>query len=246
MRYEKLDALRGMTFISMFFYHALWDVNYIFGHPMAWYSGLPGYIWQQSICITFIFLSGFCLRLGTHGLRRGIIVSLAGAAITALTARCLPEDIIIFGVLTLIGACMIILTILRRPMEKFPAWLGVILNLLLFIGLRSIGSGRIGFGAHTLQLPPQLYRNYLTASFGFPFDGFYSTDYFPLLPWIFLFAAGFYLCQMVREGSRMRGLAKCDQPFRKFIGRHSLIFYLLHQPVIYAVLSLLFTGSVAV
>ena len=60
-RYRFLDLLRGLNLISMIAYHALYNLNYLYGHPMKWYRSTPGYIWQQSICWTFIFLSGFCL-----------------------------------------------------------------------------------------------------------------------------------------------------------------------------------------
>lgn len=244
MRYEKLDALRGITFISMFIYHALWDVNYIFGYRTAWYSGLPGFIWQQSICITFIALSGFCLRLGSHGVRRGILVSLAGAAVTAFTWYFVPDDLILFGVLTLIGASMLIQTAFRRSAEKFPSGLGFVLFLFLFIVLRHINLGYIGIWPYTMKLPGFLYSNTATAFLGFPPADFYSTDYFSLLPWFCLFAAGFYLCGMLRGRKAMKSLEKCNLPFLKWIGRHSLLLYLLHQPVIYVLLSLILTGTV--
>ena len=47
------------------------------------------------------------------------------------------------------------------------------------------------------MLPQSLYANYFTAFFGFYPDWFYSTDYFGLLPWLFLFWAGYYLHKAV-------------------------------------------------
>ena len=59
-RLHLLDSLRGLALLNMIAYHALYDVVYIFGHPMGWYQGWPGYLWQQCICWCFILLSGFC------------------------------------------------------------------------------------------------------------------------------------------------------------------------------------------
>ena len=67
-RYALLDELRGLDLLSMMLYHGLWDVVFLFGVPLAWYTGQPGHWWQQSICWVFILLSGFCLPLGRHSL----------------------------------------------------------------------------------------------------------------------------------------------------------------------------------
>ena len=102
-----LDELRGLTLISMILYHFMWDLVYIAGISAPWYHSNGAHIWQQSICRTFILLSGFCWSFGRHPVRRGLIVSGCGAAVTLVTALLLPEDIVIFGVLTLIGSSML-------------------------------------------------------------------------------------------------------------------------------------------
>ena len=48
----------------MIAYHACWDLVYLFHADWDWYRGTGAYIWQQSICWTFILLSGFCFSLG--------------------------------------------------------------------------------------------------------------------------------------------------------------------------------------
>ena len=59
-RYRLLDELRGLDLISMMLYHGMWDVVFLFGVAQKWYTGRPGFVWQQSICWVFILLSGFC------------------------------------------------------------------------------------------------------------------------------------------------------------------------------------------
>ena len=82
------------------------------------------------------------------------------------------------------------------------------------------------------------YANYFTAFFGFlPVDWFYSTDYFALLPWLFLFWAGYYLHNGVWAADAWNRLRRSVCPALGWMGRHSLLLYLLHQPVIYGVLS---------
>ena len=107
-RYALLDELRGLDLLSMIGYHACWDLIFLFGMSAAWYTGWQGHLWQQSICWVFILLSGFCLPLGHRPLRRGLIVSGAGALVTVVTLLFMPEDRVVFGVLTLLGAAMLI------------------------------------------------------------------------------------------------------------------------------------------
>lgn len=94
-RYALLDELRGLDLVSMMLYHACWDLVFLFDVNMRWYAGTPGRLWQQSICWVFILLSGFCVQLGHHTLRRGAQVFGAGALVTAVTLLFMPEDRVI-------------------------------------------------------------------------------------------------------------------------------------------------------
>lgn len=123
-RYALLDELRGLDLLSMIGYHACWDLIFLFGMSATWYTGWQGHLWQQSICWVFILLSGFCLPLGHRPLRRGLIVSGAGALVTAVTLLFMPEDRVVFGVLTLLGAAMLITGLLQPLLQKIPAWAG--------------------------------------------------------------------------------------------------------------------------
>lgn len=173
-RYRLLDELRGLDLISMMLYHGMWDVVFLFGVAQKWYTGRPGFVWQQSICWVFILLSGFCLPLGHHPFRRGAIVFGAGALVTAVTLLFLPEDVVWFGVLTLLGSSML-----------------------------------------------------LTAALD------------PLLPWLFLFWVGYFLHHLVGR-ERLAPLRRSVCPPLGWMGRHSLVLYLLHQPVILGVLTAVF------
>lgn len=187
-RYALLDELRGLDLLSMIGYHACWDLIFLFGMSAAWYTGWQGHLWQQSICWVFILLSGFCLPLGHRPLRRGLIVSGAGALVTAVTLLFMPEDRVVFGVLTLLGAAMLITGLLQPLLQKIPAWAGLVVS---------------------------------------------------LLPWLFLFWTGYFL-HFCMGRARMEPLRRSVCAPLGWLGRHSLGIYLLHQPVIYGVLLLLF------
>lgn len=235
-RYALLDELRGLDLISMMLYHACWDLMFLFGVNMNWYAGTPGHLWQQSICWVFILLSGFCVPLGHHTLRRGATVFGAGALVTAVTLLFMPEDRVVFGVLTLLGSAMLLTGVLEPLLKKVPPAVGLSVSTVLFALCYHAAERYLGFGGLQLALPDGLYANYVTAFLGFYPAGFYSTDYFPLVPWLFLFWAGYFLHGVVGR-SRMESLRRSVCPPLGWMGRHSLILYLLHQPVIFGVLT---------
>lgn len=251
MRYHFLDNLRGLTFISMAFFHTMWDLVYLFGVNVSWFSSPVGYVWQQSILWTFVLLSGFCCGLSRHQLKRGVIVFGAGALVTLITVIAMPQDAVFFGVLTFLGAAMIVIASLKPYLEKFPALPALLACLVLFVVTRDIPFGYLGFEQfHIVELPGELYANWATTAFGFQFPGFSSTDYVPFLPWIFLYLAGYFLFRAFprhhkrdADGSPRQVLALPQQrpwPVADFIGRHCLGFYLIHQVAIFAVLSVIF------
>ena len=213
-----LDELRGLDLISMMLYHGMWDLVYLFGVRAPWYGSWQGELWQQSICWVFILLSGFCLPLG-HNHLHGEIVS--------------------FGVLTLLGSAMIITGLLEKWLEKVPPVVGLAGSMFLFYFTRHAADGYLQLGHWLITPPGFLYANYFTAYLGFYPFGFFSADYFPLIPWLFLFWTGFYLYHLVGK-ERLEPLHRSVCPPLGCLGRNSLMLYLLHQPVIYGVLTVVF------
>lgn len=235
-RYALLDELRGLDLVSMMLYHACWDLVFLFDVNMRWYAGTPGRLWQQTICWVFILLSGFCAPFGRYMLRRGTVVFGAGAVVTLATLVFMPEGRVIFGVLTFLGAAMLLTGVLEPLLKKVMPAVGLAVSAVLFAVCYPVGLGWVGLGGWKLMLPQSLYANYFTAFLGFYLDWFYSADYFGLLPWLFLFWAGYYLHKAVGR-RRMEPLRRPVCPALGWMGRHSLLLYLLHQPVIYGVLS---------
>lgn len=67
-----IDLIRGITIIEMISYHFLWDLVYLYNADIPWYKSHGAYIWQQSICWTFILLAGFSWHLGKKHMKRGL------------------------------------------------------------------------------------------------------------------------------------------------------------------------------
>lgn len=244
MRYHFLDNLRGLTFVSMAAFHTTYDLVYMFGVDVSWFAGPLGYIWQQSILWTFILLSGFCCGFARHQVKRGSVVFVAGLLVTLVTLLVMPSEAVFFGVLSFLGTAMMIVGLVKPQLERLPAAPALLICTVMFLVTRDVPYGYLGFEQiHLLALPGSWYANWLTTAFGFQFSGFVSADYVPFIPWIFLYLAGFFLYRIFPRKELTSALSLPQQrpwPAVSFIGRHSLGFYLVHQAVIYGVLSALF------
>lgn len=260
-RFHILDEIRGITLCSMVAYHAVWDLVYMFGRDWAWYRSDFAYIWQQSICWSFILLSGFCFSFGKKKLRRGLVVFGAGVVISLVTELFMPQNRIRFGVLTLLGSSMLIMAFFERVKERISprnnkgsdnktkqsgvraeTWKTVVCFILFAITKR-INYGVLGFADVKLaDIPSSFYTFGDVGNFlGFTEMTFYSTDYFSLMPWFFLFLTGYFLHKWFVQQEWMDMLAKLPSLGRWWrpLGKHSLLIYMLHQPVIYGILYVL-------
>ena len=140
-RFNGLDTIRGITLVSMIAYHACWDMVYIFGADWDWYRSDGAYLWQQSICWTFILLSGYCVQMGRHRLRRGLLAFGGGALVSAVTFFFMPEDLVFWGVLSLLGAAVLLTIPLEPLLRRIPARAGLAGSFLFFMLLRDVDRG---------------------------------------------------------------------------------------------------------
>lgn len=239
-RVALLDELRGLNILLMVFYHGAYDVVYLFGINFSFFYSPFMECLQTFIAGTFIILSGISCRFSRSNLKRGVRAFLLGMMLTAVTLVFLPQQRILFGILHLLGAGMISFALLRRWIERMPALAGTVLFGLLFYLTIHVPYGQLGWPPFAVTLPAQWYQAEWLFFLGLPSPTFFSSDYFPLVPWIFLFLAssctGWYFidgrCPQLFYRPRFALLSK--------IGRHALIIYLLHQPITFAVLWIIF------
>lgn len=230
-RYYRIDHIRAFVIINMIIYHAVWDMVYLLGYGIEWFTDMPGRIWQRFICIAFIMVSGFCWKLSRNHIKRGLIVFGGGIVVSVVTAVFMPEAEIRYGILTLIGSCVIIMIPFEKCLKYINSIAGFALSVVMYILFKDVTRGYIA-GVH---MPEALYKGDIMTYIGFKEEGFVSADYFPLLPWMFLFTGGYFLYRVLKENNMLELVRGRKNTFTESISRRSFIIYLIHQPVVYCV-----------
>ncbi|MDE7262521.1 MAG: DUF1624 domain-containing protein [Oscillospiraceae bacterium] len=226
-RIDILDAWRTLAIVLMCAYHFLYDL-YIFGVlSAAQMFSAPLNILERFICCSFILLAGASARFSRNNLRHGLIVLTAGAVVEIGAA--VGGQVIRWGVLMLLGSSMVLWHFMGKSLQKLPKL------------LMAAGSGGLFFLTRwwTERITVSVKWLY---PLGFMFPGFRSADYFPLLPWSFLFLLGTVLGGWCLDRRDNRLLTMPLPKALTWPGRHSLIIYVLHQPVLYGI-SYLLWGS---
>ena len=131
-RYYLLDSLRGISTVSMVAFHLCYDIFMMYGLNTSWYFYPMTAVWERSICVMFILLSGMCLNFSGNGIKRGVLLNLAGFAVTCVTVIAEPNQAVWFGVLNLIGCSMMIVSVLSDNLKKISPLSGALISLLLY------------------------------------------------------------------------------------------------------------------
>ena len=235
-----LDEVRGIAYIAMIVYHLYYDIAFVYGFDLPDAVDVVMRFIQPFIAGTFIFVAGISSNYSSNNFKRGVLYFFLAMVLTFVTAVALPSEVIIFGVLHFMGIAAMIYGFIGAFTERIPWIIGLVLFLLLFAATFNIPRGYIGFeGLFTLPLPEFLYGHYWLFPLGFTSGSFYSADYFPLIPYFFLFLAGSSLGVLFKSGHASRGFYMTRFKAMSFIGRHGLWVYMLHQPVLIAIIELI-------
>lgn len=229
-RIPLIDQARGVALIAMAIYHFTWDLGF-FGYIAPETATTGGWrIFARVIAGSFLFLVGFSLVLGhAQGFRarpfftRLAKIGLAAAAISIATWFAFPETFIFFGILHAIAAASLIgLLFVRLP---------VVLTLL----------AAAAAVAAPLYLRAPLFDHSALWWVGLSVNVPRSNDYVPLLPWLAPVLLGIALSRLFvssRLPERLAGFGHKTKGWWKTLletaGRHSLAIYLIHQPVLIA------------
>ncbi|MFD0917661.1 DUF1624 domain-containing protein [Pseudahrensia aquimaris] len=225
-RIAAIDIARGIALVAMAIYHFTWDLEF-FGWVLPGTSRQIGWLlFARAIASSFLILVGISLVLAhSEGIRwngfwkRLAMVAAAAAAISLVTWFAVPDSFIFFGILHAIALFSLIAVFTVR----LPWWINGVLALAVLMLSEALRSEALG--------APWLYWLGLA-----PVNPA-SNDYVPLFPWFSATLLGVAIGQFAKIRGwfeRIKGRFNGNRADRSlgFIGRHSLAFYLIHQPVL--------------
>jgi uncharacterized membrane protein len=229
-RLAAIDILRGLAILGMIVYHASWDLREN-GLISADVVGDPGWRWFSHIVAgSFLALVGVNLVLSTRNgigwdryLRRLALIIASAALVSAVTVFWVPNAPVFFGILHLIALG----SVLALPFLSAPARLTAIVSAACLAAPSLLASdffdGRAWWWLGLSAEPPTM------------------VDYVPVLPWFGVLLAGVVAGRLLVGGGGLAALGRFNPSgfgarAIAFLGRWSLLIYLIHQPILFGLL----------
>jgi uncharacterized membrane protein len=225
-RIGAIDALRGGAICAMLGYHVAFDLNW-FGVFRADFNNDALWLGLRALIVSsFLLITGTSLVLA-HRVhisprrywQRIALIAVCALLVTAGSYFAFPQTFITFGILH----CIALSSLLAWPLVRFPL-------AALFAGLAIIAIG-LQVRLPTFDAP---WLNWV----GFMTHKPATEDYVPLFPWLGVVligvAAGGWLAR--QEYRPLRRLSRASPRWLTWLGRHSLLVYMVHQPVLLGIL----------
>ena len=239
-RFPEIDLFRGLSIVAMVLYHAFWDLVYFEFIPWDLFGDDPQII-AQIIGASFLLIAGICLsisyaraviRHGPSGIWKKYLIRglklLAWATVVSIVVYFALDAPIFFGILHLIGTS-IILSPLFLPMPLLAGAAGII--------ILAITNWLVNLPVHSWWLLP----------LGIGEKDVFMADYYPLIPWFGVILIGIWAGSILYPNGQRRfkhlALEKINAlpgaATIRFLGRHSLLVYLVHQPIVFGLVYIL-------
>lgn len=238
-RIYALDELRGLCVFCMVIYHALYTAAFLFSIEYAVLLFRLFTPVEPFIAAAFIIISGISSQLSRNNFKRSLPILAAAAAVSLATYFVMPKSMIYFGILHFLGLSILFFSLIKKYIDKIPFAVAIVVFTLLFFITYGIKDNVLGISSSFgIALPHPSTDFFLI--FGFVSDSFSSADYFPLFPWFFAFLFGTALGRLAKEEKFPKFMYKKRSRILTYIGTHAFLIYILHQPVIYGLLYLIY------
>lgn len=221
--------------MCMVFYHAMYTMGFMFGlttaQNMFWFFSHI----SPAFAFAFIMMCGMSSTLSRSNFKRSLPILGAAVAITFVSLFITPNAPILFGILHLLGVCVLLYSFVEKFFNKVNPAFGLSLSIVLFLLTYNVLNGYLGFeGIFKITLPHALYEQDYLSFLGFLSEGASFSDYFPLLPWVFAFLTGVFTGNLLK-GRYPKFMYKQKVRFFTLLGTNAFIIYVIHQPIIFGV-----------
>lgn len=220
-RIWEIDFLRALAIILMIVFHLVFDLSYFAGLEINYRSGF--WYWEgKSAALLFIFLAGISSGFSRNTVKRGLKVLGFGLVITLVTFVVFREQYVRYGILHLLGTGMIVFPLLKR----LPAvWLVL---------------GAVVIAIAALPMREILVETSIFLPLGLMYEGFSTVDYYPLVPYFAVFILGIVAYKkFYYQRESLFPFYNNESRVGKYItmlSKNSLAIYLLHQPILLAII----------
>ncbi len=225
-RISTIDTARGIALVAMTIYHFTWDLEF-FGWILPSTTLQYGWVWfARCIASSFIFLVGVSLVLAHKDeikwrsfAKRLAMVIIAAAVISIVTLLTVPGGFIFFGILHGIA----LFSLLGIFFVCFHWAIPLIAGILVLVIEKTVSA--------------ELFSKPVFWWVGLAPSDPPSNDYVPLFPWFAAALFGIAVTKFALQKDWLAQLTKWKTPATlekplSFIGRHSLVYYLVHQPIL--------------
>ncbi len=226
-RWPALDAVRGYAMIGMVAYHIVWNLGYFEFVPRSVLRSVQFHAFGHAVAAAFVALAGIGLTLAARdglrlarALRRIGTIGLAAAAVSVVTYLSHPESFIFFGILHLLALSSLV----SLPFLFVPAALvllvAAIALLLPLADFAPVFDEPILLWLGLGEVMPR------------------TNDWRPFLPWFGVMLAGMLLGRAILARGLPFGMEtwqprNAASKLLAFSGRHTLLIYLVHQPILF-------------
>lgn len=218
-----IDLARTAALAAMILFHFVRDLELFALIPQGTTLSGGWAVFARAIAASFLFLTGVSLVLAHRDrfraqawTRRFAVISGAALVITLATYAAFPSRFIYFGILHAIAAC----SLLSLPFLFAPAWVAALSAISVFSAAIVLGQAWalpiwLAWTGLSSNVPPAL-------------------DFIPIFPWYSAVLLGVAVAKVFEFEPRTPNWGHAY--LLSWPGRHSLAVYLLHQPILLALL----------
>lgn len=236
----ELDFLRGFSLFLMILMHFAYDIRYFFGIDTFGFlesKWFWSFVEPFFLCI-FVGVSGICCSFSRSNLKRGLkllVVAILFSIGTYLAKTFFSLDcLILFNVLHMLSVSILVYSLIVYLEKKWEVDFKITNALMSFFGVWIIAMGEKISDMDGVIDGPWLIPFGIIGK-----NSFFMADYMALIPWLGVFLIGAVVGRVCYANKTSlitnppKALLKINKPF-SFLGRHSLIIYIIHQPIVMA------------